>query len=161
MRISDCSSDLCSSDVQDSQFHWTSRGYGSFDDFLLNLSSRKRKDIRKERAAAVAGLEIVHLTGGEISEAHLDIFWHFYQDTGARKWGRPYLTRACFSLLVARVQPGCADRGGDDKGERGAERSDAARAAAQDAAVAGDRKSVVQGKRVPVRVDLGSRRGTN
>src|SRR3546814_9454658 len=89
MRISDCSSDLCSSDVQDSQFHWTSRGYGSFDDFLLNLSSRKRKDIRKERAAAVAGLEIVHLTGGEISEAHLDIFWHFYQDTGARKWGRP------------------------------------------------------------------------
>src|SRR3546814_7669821 len=50
-------------------------------DFLLNLSSRKRKDIRKERAAAVAGLEIVHLTGGEISEAHLDIFWHFYQDT--------------------------------------------------------------------------------
>src|SRR3546814_7167382 len=75
---------------QDSQFHWTNRGYGSFDDFLLNLSSRKRKDIRKERAAAVAGLEIVHLTGGEISEAHLDIFWHFYQDTGARKWGRPY-----------------------------------------------------------------------
>src|SRR3546814_6425292 len=53
---------------QDSQFHWTNRGYGSFDDFLLNLSSRKRKDIRKERAAAVAGLEIVHLTGGEISE---------------------------------------------------------------------------------------------
>src|SRR3546814_9650838 len=64
---------------QDSQFHWTNRGYGSFDDFLLNLSSRKRKDIRKERAAAVAGLEIVHLTGGEISEAHLDIFWHFYR----------------------------------------------------------------------------------
>ncbi|HEY9578789.1 MAG TPA: GNAT family N-acetyltransferase [Rhizorhapis sp.] len=88
---------------QDSQFHWTNRGYGSFDDFLLNLSSRKRKDIRKERAAAVAGLEIVHLTGGEISEAHLDIFWHFYQDTGARKWGRPYLTRACFSLLVERM----------------------------------------------------------
>src|SRR3546814_8165448 len=72
-------------------------------DFLLNLSSRKRKDIRKERAAAVAGLEIVHLTGVEISEAHLDIFWHFYQDTGARKWGRPYLTRACFSLLVERM----------------------------------------------------------
>src|SRR3546814_3113910 len=70
---------------------------------LLNLASRKRKDIRKERAAAVAGLEIVHLTGVEISEAHLDIFWHFYQDTGARKWGRPYLTRACFSLLVERM----------------------------------------------------------
>src|SRR3546814_7251028 len=59
--------------------------------------------MRKERAAAVAGLEIVHLTGGESSEAHLDIFWHFYQDTGARKWGRPYLTRACFSLLVERM----------------------------------------------------------
>ncbi|MCF8707110.1 GNAT family N-acetyltransferase [Rhizorhapis sp. SPR117] len=87
----------------DSQFHWTNRGYGSFDDFLAELSSRKRKDIRKERAAAVAGLDIVHLTGAEITEAHWDIFWHFYQDTGARKWGQPYLTRECFSLLGERM----------------------------------------------------------
>jgi hypothetical protein len=88
---------------EDSQFHWTNRGYGCFEDFLADLSSRKRKDIRKERAAAVQGLEIVHLNGAEISEAHWDIFWDFYQDTGARKWGQPYLTRSCFSMLGERM----------------------------------------------------------
>jgi len=87
----------------DRQFHWANRGYGCFDDFLGALASRKRKAIRKERAAAVEGLEIVHLTGDAITEAHWDAFWHFYQDTGARKWGRPYLTRAFFSLLGERM----------------------------------------------------------
>lgn len=87
----------------DSQFHWSNAGYGDFDDFLAALSSRKRKAIRRERAAAVAGLEIVQLSGDAIGEAHWDAFWHFYQDTGARKWGRPYLTRAFFSLLGARM----------------------------------------------------------
>jgi len=87
----------------DSQFHWLNDGYGDFDDFLATLSSRKRKAIRKERAAAVAGLDIVHLTGAEIGEAHWDAFWTFYQDTGLRKWGQPYLTRAFFSLLGERM----------------------------------------------------------
>lgn len=84
---------------EDSQYHWTNRDYGSFADFLTDLSSEKRKNIRKERARAVEGLEIVHLTGGDLTEAHWDIFWDFYQDTGARKWGQPYLTRAFFSIL--------------------------------------------------------------
>ncbi|GAY23544.1 hypothetical protein SFOMI_4116 [Sphingobium fuliginis] len=84
---------------EDSQFHWTNRGYGDFGDFLADLSSAKRKNIRKERERAVEGLEIVHLTGAALTEAHWDIFWTFYQDTGARKWGRPYLTRAFFSML--------------------------------------------------------------
>jgi len=87
----------------DRQFHWQNRGYGSFDDFLAALASRKRKAVRKERAAAVEGLEIVHLTGGAIEESHWDAFWTFYQDTGTRKWGRPYLTRAFFSLLGERM----------------------------------------------------------
>ncbi|ATE63261.1 GNAT family N-acetyltransferase [Rhizorhabdus dicambivorans] len=87
----------------DRQFHWANRGYASFDDFLGALASRKRKAIRKERAAAVAGLEIVRLTGTAIEERHWDAFWHFYQDTGSRKWGRPYLTRAFFSLLGQRM----------------------------------------------------------
>ena len=87
----------------DRQFHWTNDNYGSFDDFLDRLASRKRKAIRKERAAAVEGLEIVHLTGAAITEAHWDSFWIFYQDTGARKWGRPYLTRSFFSLLSERM----------------------------------------------------------
>ena len=85
------------------QFHWQNRGYGSFDDFLAALASRKRKAIRKERATAVEGLTIRHLTGGAIGEAEWDAFWHFYQDTGSRKWGRPYLTRAFFTLLGERM----------------------------------------------------------
>ncbi|WP_257539302.1 GNAT family N-acetyltransferase [Sphingobium sp. CFD-1] len=88
---------------EDSQFHWTNQDYRDFADFLASLSSAKRKNIRKERERAVQGLDIVHLTGDRISEAHWDIFWDFYQDTGARKWGRPYLTRAFFSLLGERM----------------------------------------------------------
>lgn len=81
------------------QFHWHNDGYAGFDDFLGALASRKRKAIRKERATAVEGLTIRHLTGAEITEAHWDAFWAFYQDTGSRKWGRPYLTRSFFSML--------------------------------------------------------------
>lgn len=87
----------------DSQFHWLNEGFDSFDAFLDTLSSRKRKAIRKERARALEGLEIVALGGPEITEAHWDAFWTFYQDTGARKWGQPYLTRSFFSLLGARM----------------------------------------------------------
>ncbi len=86
---------------QGTQFHWANRGYDSFDDFLGALASRKRKAIRKERAAAVEGLTIRHLTGEAIEPRHWDAFWEFYQDTGARKWGQPYLTRPFFSLLGA------------------------------------------------------------
>jgi predicted N-acyltransferase len=87
----------------DIQFHWFNRGYRTFDDFLGALSSRKRKDLRKERAAATEGLTIRHLTGSDIREEHWDAFWVFYQDTGARKWGSPYLTRQAFSLLGERM----------------------------------------------------------
>ena len=87
----------------DRQFHWTNNGYARFDDFLAVLASRKRKTIRKEREAALRGLTVTHLSGSDITEAHWDAFWHFYQDTGSRKWGRPYLTRRFFSLLSERM----------------------------------------------------------
>ncbi|HEV2078421.1 MAG TPA: GNAT family N-acetyltransferase [Allosphingosinicella sp.] len=87
----------------DRQFHWHNDGYRDFEDFLASLSSRKRKAIRRERAAALDGLEIEHVTGSALTEAHWDSFWHFYQDTGSRKWGRPYLTRAFFSMLGERL----------------------------------------------------------
>jgi predicted N-acyltransferase len=80
----------------DIQFHWFNRGYASFDEYLAALSSRKRKTIRKERAEAQDGIDIRALSGGEIRAEHWDAFWEFYQDTGSRKWGRPYLTRAAF-----------------------------------------------------------------
>ena len=79
------------------QFHWENAGYQAFDDFLAALSSRKRKTIRKERATAQGfGGEIRLLSGDDLRTAHWDAFWQFYQDTGARKWGTPYLTRAFF-----------------------------------------------------------------
>jgi len=88
----------------DQQFHWLNKDYNTFDNFLGELSSAKRKNLRKERTRALeAGLEIEWLTGREITEAHWDAFWVFYQDTGSRKWGRPYLTREFFSLVGERM----------------------------------------------------------
>lgn len=84
------------------QYHWEDRDFASFDGFLAALSSRKRKAIRKERATAQAfGGVILALTGDALRPEHWDAFWTFYQDTGARKWGRPYLTRAFFDELQA------------------------------------------------------------
>jgi predicted N-acyltransferase len=85
------------------QYHWRNKGYGSFDDFLADLSSGRRKTIRRERRDAQAGLEIHALTGAEITEAHWDSFFAFYMDTGSRKWGQPYLSRAFFSVLGERM----------------------------------------------------------
>ena len=82
------------------QFHWVNDGYGSFEDFLAALSSRKRKTIRRERKVAQEfGGTIRGYTGDAIRPEHWDAFWRFYQDTGARKWGRPYLTRAFFDAV--------------------------------------------------------------
>jgi predicted N-acyltransferase len=84
----------------DTQYHWHNRDYASFDDFLASLASRKRKAVRKEREKARAsGIAFEWLTGSAIKEAHWDAFFAFYMDTGNRKWGRPYLTRAFFSLI--------------------------------------------------------------
>lgn len=87
----------------DQQFHWENRNYTAFDDFLAELSSAKRKNLRKERARAQEGLDFVHLRGEAITEDHLDAFFLFYMDTGSRKWGSPYLSRETFSLLRERM----------------------------------------------------------
>ena len=87
----------------DTQFHWNNEGYASFDDFLGALSSEKRKNLRKERAKAQDGVEIRQFTGDAIRPEHWDAFWVFYQDTGARKWGHPYLTREAFDLMGERM----------------------------------------------------------
>jgi len=82
------------------QYHWQDAGFGGFEGFLAALSSRKRKTIRKERETAQGfGGTIRALTGDEIRPEHWDAFWIFYQDTGSRKWGRPYLTRAFFDRV--------------------------------------------------------------
>ena len=86
---------------QDMQFVWCNDGYATFEDFLAALSANRRKTIRRERREAQAGLDIRVLTGADMTEAHWDAFFAFYMDTGARKWGRPYLTRDFFSRIGA------------------------------------------------------------
>lgn len=86
-----------------SQYHWLNRGYRHFDDFLGALSARKRKAIRKERAAAQAAVTIEALTNDALRPEHWELMWACYQDTGARKWGRPYLTRAAFDMIGAQL----------------------------------------------------------
>ena len=82
------------------QFHWENAGYESFDGFLDALASRKRKTIRRERADALSpGISIHWLTGADLTESVWDAFFAFYMETGSRKWGRPYLTRAFYSLV--------------------------------------------------------------
>ncbi|MCE4226432.1 N-acetyltransferase [Methylobacterium sp. C25] len=88
----------------DQQFHWENRGYADFDGFLADLASRKRKAIKRERRESLAsGITIERVTGEAITEAHWDAFFEFYTDTGARKWGRPYLNRKFFSLIGERM----------------------------------------------------------
>ena len=84
----------------DQQFHWENGGYATFEDFLGQLSSRKRKTIRRERKEALGpGIEVAWLTSSDLTEAVWDAFFDFYMDTGSRKWGRPYLTREFFSIV--------------------------------------------------------------
>jgi uncharacterized protein len=88
----------------DQQFHFVNQGYRDFDDFLSALASRKRKAIKRERRDALAGgVDVVALTGSDLTEAAWDAFFAFYMDTGARKWGRPYLNRLFFSLIGERM----------------------------------------------------------
>jgi len=88
----------------DQQFHWANDGYATYDDFLGSLASRKRKALRKERAAAVEhGIIIDRLTGKDLTESVWDDFFSFYMDTGSRKWGRPYLNRTFFSMVGERM----------------------------------------------------------
>ena len=87
---------------QDRQFHFINRGYETFDDVLAAMASRKRKNVRKERARACEGLDIKHLTGDDLTAEHWSAFYRFYLDTSRRKWGRPYLNKAFFTLIHER-----------------------------------------------------------
>jgi predicted N-acyltransferase len=89
------------------QFHWEDASYGSFDGFLAALSANKRKNIRKERARACEDLDVAALRGDAITPAIWDFFFRCYMDTGARKWGSPYLNRAFFRLLGERMGERC------------------------------------------------------
>lgn len=89
----------------DQQFHWRNDDYETFDDFLTSLASRKRKNLKKERAQALEDdIKIEWVTGDDLTEEHWDAFFEFYTDTGHRKWGQPYLTRAFFTHINERLK---------------------------------------------------------
>ena len=89
----------------DRQFHWLNEGYTTFDDFLSALSARRRKMIKRERREAFSGgIEILRLTGSDLTERAWDAFFAFYMDTGSRKWGTPYLSRAFFSIVGEKMR---------------------------------------------------------
>jgi predicted N-acyltransferase len=87
----------------DRQFIWSNRNYADYDAFLADLSSRKRKALRKERAQALTGIEIEHFSGAALQPEHWDVFFACYQETGSRKWGYPYLNREFFNLIHQRM----------------------------------------------------------
>lgn len=89
------------------QYHWFNRAYATFADFLADLSSQKRKTIRRERARACDGLSVKRLRGEDIKPEDWDFFFRCYMDTGSRKWGSPYLNRAFFALLGERMGDQC------------------------------------------------------
>lgn len=100
------------------QFHWKNEGYDSFDAFLDELSSRKRKNIRKEREKALeSGVKIITLTGDEISSQHWDAFYRFYRLTTDRKWGQAYLSRTFFDILSERMGEHIVLIMGEENGE--------------------------------------------
>ena len=86
------------------QFHFENRGYSDFGDFLATLTASRRKQLRKERMRAQAAVRIENVSGDAISSAHWDAMWLFYQDTSARKWGQPYLTRAAFDMMLEKMR---------------------------------------------------------
>ena len=87
----------------DVQFIFEGEGWRDYDDFLAALSSRKRKALKKERKSAQQAVEIERLSGDALTDAHWDVFYACYQDTGARKWGTPYLNRSFFRLIHERM----------------------------------------------------------
>ncbi len=89
------------------QYHWFNHDYASFADFLADLSSQKRKTIRRERERASEGMRIKRLQGDDIKAADWDFFFRCYMDTGSRKWGSPYLNRKFFDLLGERMRDKC------------------------------------------------------
>lgn len=82
------------------QYHWHNRDYENFDDFLGDLRSGRRKQIRKERKRLYStGIEVSLVSGDELDDRHMEAVWQFYLNTNSRKWGNAYLNRKFFELI--------------------------------------------------------------
>ena len=77
------------------QFHWRNRGYGGFTDYLDAMTSKRRRQVARERRQ-LEGVEVEYLTGEALIPEHAAMMYGYYVDTYDRKWGSPYLTSAFF-----------------------------------------------------------------
>lgn len=77
------------------QFHWRNRGYDAFPDYLDAMTSKRRRQVARERRQ-LEGVEIERLTGDDLRPEHAALMYGFYVDTYDRKWGSPYLTKGFF-----------------------------------------------------------------
>jgi predicted N-acyltransferase len=90
---------------RDCQFHWSNRGYTSFEHYLTTFTAEKRKKARRERRRVEeAGVHFETRLGGELDEPLLDRIYALHRDTFLRHGHEPYLSRAFFSE-VARTMP--------------------------------------------------------
>jgi len=82
------------------QFHWHNQSYQSFDDFLRGMSSKKRKNIKRERRrVAESGITFKWLTGDQLSQDNADTMYQFYSRTIAHYGAQSYLNRDFFTYL--------------------------------------------------------------
>lgn len=87
------------------QFHWRNRGYGSFEDFLEDLTKKRRKEIRRERRqVADAGIGVEVVTGEELFARDGASMWDFYESTLDKKQGLPYLTPGFFEEIFSTMK---------------------------------------------------------
>jgi predicted N-acyltransferase len=88
----------------DCQFHWHNNDYQCFEDFLAQLSSRKRKNIiRERRTVSEAGVNLKRLNGHQASDNDWQLMAHFYERTFEEKWGTPTLNYGFFREVAEKM----------------------------------------------------------
>ncbi len=87
------------------QYHWRNEDYADFDAFLATFSSRKRKNLRRERERVAAqGLTLRTLEGSQIGAREWALFYRFYQTTYAKRSGHlGYLNAEFFEAIGAQL----------------------------------------------------------
>ena len=88
----------------DYQFHWQNHDFKNFDEFLASMSSKKRKNIKRERRRiSDENIKIIVKQGGELSEEEWQILYNFYQITFMKKSGTATLTLKFFQAIAHKL----------------------------------------------------------
>lgn len=102
------------------QFQWFNRNYANFEDFLATFASRKRKNVKKERAKVMhSEVEVSRIVGSDISSTDMQHFYHCYRQTYLKRSGHNgYLTQAFFDSLLETMPSNLMLVLADRKGEK-------------------------------------------